>query len=889
MAQRKLQADIDRVLKLVQQGVTLFEETFDKMTHATNQTSKDKAEADLKTSIKKLQRQRDQIKTWLQSNDIKDKSSLMEHRKLIETQMERFKACEKEMKTKAFSKEGLSAQQKLDPKEVAKMEMSHWVSTMVDELGQQIERTEAEVELLRSQTKKKKPTSGSDGRTSELEALNDRRRWHIGKLELIMRLLENGQISPERVGEVKDDIQYYVESNVEEDFTEDDDLYESLNLQEEEEHYGLHDDLLSSHDTSSIIEDSNLSGEKSPIKEKMTISGAQILRGPSVRKPTMESGTVRPAIVSGRTGVVTGMVLPTGTAPRTAPAPLPSLRYASAAAAAASSTTATTPSNPTSAKSPGQIPAVPQRSNSLSFSGTTSGSISAQPSAESPKKQSQQAPHRPFAAVASPDTKLDALPGSGGPRTNLSGSDPSTSQEQSANGGSSSSLVHNPSGQSNQSGNSSQSAAEPSSHLNTDRSPSPSISQKSGQSPPQGVDVDGIPNSGEQKLTAPTSQSNDRQSMGGEEKQQQEEEKQAGLQVNNNGRGEGESLNGGMLNHNSNQENNNKSVSSLADLVETYDQLKSHTPSMNEMTKIIETGISGLPQIQDAEKPYYYAPRNPYPTSSHYPQHPMAFEKRPLVWNDIEVEVLFYLFYYHQGGYLQYLAAKELKKRAWRFHKYYLTWFQRAKNPEEMADDYEKGSYTYFDWEADWLLRTKTPFQFDYKHLEDSFSLFLCLFDCLCVLVSIAMDYKKKPKPARLVVPLSISICTRRNSRSQDPDACKTHSTHFDRPGDRPTETDRPGFSSLSPSRLLPLGTPSELIYRIIDPAITYQIKEIQRKKKNTFGISISSPRLSDHLLRIISVEAPIVFFGNNIRRLLQDKTSLLLLADLWRTKSSTK
>ena len=46
----------------------------------------------------------------------------------------------------------------------------------------------------------------------------------------------------------------------EEDFTEDDDLYESLNLQEEEEHYGLHDDLLSSHDTSSIVEDSNLSG-----------------------------------------------------------------------------------------------------------------------------------------------------------------------------------------------------------------------------------------------------------------------------------------------------------------------------------------------------------------------------------------------------------------------------------------------------------------------------------------------------------------------------------------------------------------------------------------------------------------------------------------------------
>jgi CCR4-NOT transcription complex subunit 3 len=56
------------------------------------------------------------------------------------------------------------------------------------------------------------------------------------------------------------------------------------------------------------------------------------------------------------------------------------------------------------------------------------------------------------------------------------------------------------------------------------------------------------------------------------------------------------------------------------------------------------------------------------------------------------------------------LAAKELKKRAWRFHKYYLTWFQRAKNPEEMADDYEKGSYTYFDWGQSYLSQITPSF-----------------------------------------------------------------------------------------------------------------------------------------------------------------------------------
>ena len=45
----------------------------------------EKYEEDLKKEIKKLQRLRDQIKTWLASGEIKDKSTLMDNRKLIET------------------------------------------------------------------------------------------------------------------------------------------------------------------------------------------------------------------------------------------------------------------------------------------------------------------------------------------------------------------------------------------------------------------------------------------------------------------------------------------------------------------------------------------------------------------------------------------------------------------------------------------------------------------------------------------------------------------------------------------------------------------------------------------------------------------------------------
>lgn len=45
----------------------------------------EKYEADLKKEIKKLQRLRDQIKSWIASGEIKDKSSLLDNRRLIET------------------------------------------------------------------------------------------------------------------------------------------------------------------------------------------------------------------------------------------------------------------------------------------------------------------------------------------------------------------------------------------------------------------------------------------------------------------------------------------------------------------------------------------------------------------------------------------------------------------------------------------------------------------------------------------------------------------------------------------------------------------------------------------------------------------------------------
>ena len=154
-------------------------------------------------------------------------------------QMERFKACEKEMKTKAFSKEGLSAAARLDPSEKAKVETAQWLSSMVDELSRQIEATEAEMEQALSTTKKGKKGSMKDDRVGTMEHQNERRNWHISRLEILLRMLENGTLEPERANEIKDDIAYFVESNAEEEFEEDEGIYDEFNLEEEEGAFGL--------------------------------------------------------------------------------------------------------------------------------------------------------------------------------------------------------------------------------------------------------------------------------------------------------------------------------------------------------------------------------------------------------------------------------------------------------------------------------------------------------------------------------------------------------------------------------------------------------------------------------------------------------------------------
>lgn len=85
MAARKTQQEIEKTFKKVAEGIATFESIYDKIKTATNTAQRDKLEENLKREIKKLQRFRDQIKSWAAGNEVKDKTPLLEQRRNIET------------------------------------------------------------------------------------------------------------------------------------------------------------------------------------------------------------------------------------------------------------------------------------------------------------------------------------------------------------------------------------------------------------------------------------------------------------------------------------------------------------------------------------------------------------------------------------------------------------------------------------------------------------------------------------------------------------------------------------------------------------------------------------------------------------------------------------
>ncbi|KAF9481976.1 hypothetical protein BDN70DRAFT_875595 [Pholiota conissans] len=748
MAARKLQTEIDRTLKKVSEGVELFESIYDKMQSSTNQTQKEKSELDLKTQIKKLQRLRDQIKTWVASNDIKDKSALLDNRRLIETQMEKFKACEKEMKTKAFSKEGLIQAARLDPKEQEKEEAIRWVNDQVEQLQQQVEGTEAEVEAIQGTGKKRnKGGQTNAGRQEELESLNDRRKWHISRLEIVLRMLNNGSLPVEKVNELKEDVEYFVTNNSDESFEEDEGIYEELNLDEEEEKFGLvadDDESEDSDDASADVptrptkkhDEESVSSSKrddSPILKKATAN--LNLRKPSVdTKPPLNLNFAQPMATILKAG------LTSQPAPRpAAPAVLPPIRYAAMAAAAV---------------------ATPQSTSTSSIAASATASVPPTPAAAAPAPS-----HPPLPASTAPSIPPALAPLATSEPSVATTSSPSLTQLSLTSPmlSSAASASQQPDG-SFYSGQESPALSEAvssgkvvplspqrdlahketvSSPLASMQPPPTEVSQQPAAQPPATtgapqvaqVQQQTLPTPGPSPLPqqvqyAPVPSKSPMPLSGGALQQQQQAQAQAQVpqQQPQVVPTPGPQQNIGAQRPGSTTQPPPRSAApaafpgSLSDLVVSFENVKQKAMRANNLDtvhKMLEGGYAQMPQPQDTEKPKYYVPRNPFQTAHYYPQTPHPLLQTPAIFSQLDVESLFWVFYYLPGTYQQYLAAKELKRQSWRFHVKYLTWFQRHSEPQAITEEYEQGVYVYFDWEGSWCQRKKSDFRFEYRYLSE--------------------------------------------------------------------------------------------------------------------------------------------------------------------------
>ncbi|CCE62285.1 hypothetical protein TPHA_0C01290 [Tetrapisispora phaffii CBS 4417] len=236
MAHRKLQQEVDKIFKKINEGLEIFDTYYERRENCTNNPSqKEKLESDLKREVKKLQRLREQIKSWQSSPDIKDKDSLLDYRRSVEIAMEKYKAVEKASKEKAYSNNSLKKSDNLDPEELERREVSDYLSQQIDELERQHEILQTEVDkLLLLQKKKKTATTPNAEKKEALKAFQNRYRWHQQQMELALRLLANEELDPQDVIDIKDDINYFVESNQDPDFLEDESIYDNLNLQSNE-------------------------------------------------------------------------------------------------------------------------------------------------------------------------------------------------------------------------------------------------------------------------------------------------------------------------------------------------------------------------------------------------------------------------------------------------------------------------------------------------------------------------------------------------------------------------------------------------------------------------------------------------------------------------------
>lgn len=90
-----------------------------------------------------------------------------------------------------------------------------------------MDQFESEIESLVAGKKKKLDKEKQD-RMDELRGKLEKHRYHIRKLETLLRMLHNMSVEVNKIKDIKDDVEYYIDSSEEPDFKENEFIYDDI-------------------------------------------------------------------------------------------------------------------------------------------------------------------------------------------------------------------------------------------------------------------------------------------------------------------------------------------------------------------------------------------------------------------------------------------------------------------------------------------------------------------------------------------------------------------------------------------------------------------------------------------------------------------------------------
>merc|ERR1712032_1518011 len=104
----------------------------------------------------------------------------------------------------AFSTCALAREDEVDLDVAEKLKYQDWLTQTIQALNDQLDQFEADIEVLNN---KKSLAVEDKSRLTQLKLLQERHRWHIKKLELILRAVDNDALDLSELAVIHESIE----------------------------------------------------------------------------------------------------------------------------------------------------------------------------------------------------------------------------------------------------------------------------------------------------------------------------------------------------------------------------------------------------------------------------------------------------------------------------------------------------------------------------------------------------------------------------------------------------------------------------------------------------------------------------------------------------------